>query len=495
MKKILLLTIIMGLFFASEIMAQTSCDTLWTKTYGGPGVEALRFVRQANNGYILAGIIMAPNATSSDCYVVRTNSIGDTIWTKTYGGDMDEEADCIQETSDGGFIITGRTTSFGADQSDVYLVRTDENGDTLWTRHYGGNETDWGYSVQQTSDDGFIVAGYTNSFGAGSVDVYIVRTNALGDTLWTRTYGEALYDEAFCIQQTSDGGFVIAGMQESVNGGYSQDDAYLIKINSMGDVLWTQTYGGGSSNELAYFVQETTDGGYILAGGSSEEENGLDFYLVKTDSYGDTLWTRTWGGPENDLAYSVKQTNDGGFILTGDTDSFGPSEISSIYIVRTDQDGNTIWTQTYGRGVMDKAFSLDVCSDGTYVIAGYSADPTFNIDGWLLNVYDYTVGIENNNLFSSDTHSLSQNYPNPFNTSTTISCSVENSDKNTNITIYNFTGQKIKTLVNKKLSAGTHQIVWDGTDYSGNAVSSGIYFYKMVCGDKYIGLKKMILMK
>lgn len=491
MKKTVLLTIILGLFFACEIMAQTSCDTLWTKTYGGPGIEAFRFVRQtSDNGYVLAGISGIDNL---DYYVIRTNSTGDTIWTRTYGGNQSEEADCIQETSDDGFIICGATNSFGAGGTDVYLVRTDENGDTLWTRTYGGDLTDWGFAVQQTSDDGFIVAGWSDSFSA-STDVYVVRTNALGDTIWTRTYGGNMLDVAYSIEQTSNGGFVITGIHESIKpSGNIVFDMYLIKINEEGDVLWTKTYGG-NHNEIANFVQETTDGGYVLAGMTGEGTGSHNFYLVKTDSNGDTLWTRAWGGLGDDMAYSVKQTNDGGYIVTGDSESFGPLE-HNIYIVRTDQDGNTLWTQTYGKGETAAAYSLDVCSDGTYVIAGLFGDASYNFDGWLLNVYEFTVGIEDNNLFSSDTHSLSQNFPNPFNSSTTISFSVENSDKNTNITIHNFNGQKIKTLVDKRLQVGYHQVVWDGTNDFSNPVSGGIYFYKMECGDKYTGLKKMILMK
>jgi len=276
---------------------------------------------------------------------------GDTLWTRTYGGSHEDWGYSVQQTSDGGYVIAGSTHSFGAGSADVYLVKTDSSGDTLWTRTYGGSVWDIGYSVQQTSDGGYIIAGRTDSFGAGYSDVYLVKTDSSGDTLWTRTYGGRDWDQARSVHQTSDGGYIIAA---SHPGGL-----WLLKTDFSGDTLWTRTYEGGG-----YSVQQTTDGGYIIAGGTSD-----DVWLLKTDSSGDSLWTRAYGGRGSDVASSVQQTSDGGYIIAGHTWSFGTGEYD-VYLVRTDSSGDTLWTRTYGGRDWDQARSVQQTSDGGYIIAG-----------------------------------------------------------------------------------------------------------------------------
>jgi len=209
-----------------------------------------------------------------------TNTSGDTLWTKTYGG---IEADCglsVQQTSDDGYIIAGWTRSFGEGEGDVYLIKTNTSGDTLWMKTYGGIEADCGLSVQQTSDGGYIVAGYTRSFGEEGTDVYLIKLGANGDTIWTKTYGGTNWDYGYSVQHTSDGGYIITGQTESFGAGWC--DVYLIRLGANGDTLWTRTYGGihydaGSS------VQQTSDGGYIVAGWTYSFGVGLgDVYLIKT---------------------------------------------------------------------------------------------------------------------------------------------------------------------------------------------------------------------
>jgi len=184
---------------------------------------------------------------------------------------------------------------------------------TGWWRTYGGTSTEWGYSAQQTSDGGYIVAGSTGSFGAGYRDVYLIKTNASGDTLWTRTYGGTDDDEGHSVQQTSDGGYVIAGETWSFGAG---GDVYLVKTNASGDTLWTRTYGGTSSDD-GFSARQTSDGGYVIAGQTMSFGAGVDVYLIKTNASGDTLWTRTCGGTNYDCGYWAQQTSDGGYVIAG----------------------------------------------------------------------------------------------------------------------------------------------------------------------------------
>jgi len=259
-------------------------------------------------------------------------------WERTYGGSSLDRGESVAQTSDGGYIVAGYTDSFGAGGSDFYLVKTDVAGDTIWTRTYGGSSGDYGWSVEQTSDGGYIVAGYTNSFGAGLADVYLVKTDAVGDTIWTRTYGGSDYDEGYSVAQTSDGGYIVAGYTESFGAGYY--DVYLVKTDSDGDTIWTRTYGGSSYDEGSS-VAQTSDGGYIIAGRTGSFGAGSwDVYLVKTDGLGDTIWTRTYGGSSGDYGCSVAQTSDGGYIVAGGTYSFGAGE-SDFYLVKTDSLGYT----------------------------------------------------------------------------------------------------------------------------------------------------------
>ncbi|MFH1012039.1 MAG: hypothetical protein V1784_12505, partial [bacterium] len=303
-----------SLILAAGAFAQPSPDTLWTRTYGGSSLDEAHSVQQiADGGYIVAGDTYSFGAGWWDFYLVKTNSSGEPLWTRTYGGTGYDGANSVQQTADGGYIVAGGTGSFGAGDRDFYLVRSNSQGDTLWTRTYGGSGTDWAFSVDSSADGGYIVAGLTYSFGAGGGDFYLVKTNSQGDTLWTRTYGGSSYDVANSVQQTADGGYIVAGGTYSFGAGLY--DFYLVKTNSQGDMLWTRTYGG-SYDDYAFSVQQTADGGYIVAGYTwSFGAGSSDFYLVKTNSKGDPLWTRTYGGRLDDVVNSVQQTADGGYIV------------------------------------------------------------------------------------------------------------------------------------------------------------------------------------
>ena len=288
--------------------------------------------RMADGGYIIAGYTKSFGAGDLDVYLIKTNVSGDTVWTKTFGGSDWDIGESVQQTSDGGYIIAGLTRSFGEGIYDVYVIKTDDFGDTLWTRTYGGTDNDQGKSILETTDEGYIIAGLTRSFGAGDYDVYLIRIDTSGDTLWTRTYGDTLIDQGFSVQQTMDGGYIIAG--ETVPLETEFYDFYLIKTNASGDTLWTRTYGG-PDEDAANFVRQTLDGGFILLGYTySFGAGGGDIYLIKTDSSGDTLWTRTYGDSLGDVGNAVQQTTDGGYIITGVGEPAGMPGNSDVYLIK-----------------------------------------------------------------------------------------------------------------------------------------------------------------
>jgi len=358
---------LIALLSAICLTSIASAQTSWWRTYGGSGDDVGNSVQQTTDGgYIIAGYTSFLGAGGQDVYVIKTDASGDTLWTKTYGGTRNDEGNSVQQTTDGGYVIVGWTISLGAGLADVYLVKTDSLGDTLWTRTYGGTSYDEGFSVQQTTDGGYIITGCTYSFGAGRYDIYLVKTNAQGDTLWTRTYGGTGIDWGYSVQQTTDGGYTITGITTSFGAG--GNDVYLIKTNAQGGILWTRTFGGTDDDE-GYSVQQTTDGGYIITGCTSSFGAGrLDIYLVKTNAQGDTLWTRTYGGTGNDAGNSVQQTSDGGYIVCG---KLGIHDFDAC-LVKTDADGDTLWTRIYGGTSADCGNSVRQTTDGGYIIAGYT---------------------------------------------------------------------------------------------------------------------------
>ncbi|MCK4234332.1 T9SS type A sorting domain-containing protein [candidate division WOR-3 bacterium] len=313
------------------IKTDANGDTLWTKTYGGTDSDCGYSVQQTSDGgYIIAGGISAIDSVDF-YYIIKTDDNGDSLWTKTYIGKTIGTHYSIQQTSDGGYIMASGTWSLSQNDWDVHLLRLDTNGDTVWTKRYGGTEYDIGYSVQQTSDGGYIIAGWTSSFGAGESDAYFIKTDANGDIIWTKTYGSPHDDDAYSVRQTSDGGYIIIGITHPT--GSEMGDTYLLKTDANGDSVWAKIYEHGGY-DYAYSVQQTSDNGYIFVCNINYE----DINLTKTDENGDTLWTRIYGGAEYDFAYSVQQTSDGGYIIAGGTNSFGAGN-GDVYLIRVLPEG------------------------------------------------------------------------------------------------------------------------------------------------------------
>ena len=348
-------------------------QTSWWRTYGGGYTDEACSVQQtADGGYIIAGLTTSFGPGDFDVYLIKTSAQGDTLWTRTYGGTRDDWGYSVQQTWDGGYVITGGTESFGPGAptySNVYLIKANASGDTLWTRTYGGpNDDDWGNAIQSTPDGGYIIAGYARSFGMGNGDAYLVKTNAEGDTLWTRTHGGAFEDVGNSIQQTSDSGYIITGYTKSFGAGKA--DVYLIKTDAQGDTLWTRTFGG-VDDDVGFSVHQTSDGGYVTAGYVwSFGAGNQDVYLITTSASGDSIWARTYGGQSNDNGRSVQQTADGGYVIAGYTQSFGAG--NDVYLIKCGASGDTLWTRAYGGEGMDCGNSVLETSSGGFIIGGYT---------------------------------------------------------------------------------------------------------------------------
>jgi hypothetical protein len=464
-RKPILLWIVMVVGLFSSLHAQAP-DTLWTRTYGDINDEHGYSIYQTNDlGYIIAGMTTSFGALFSDVYIIKTDSLGDTLWTKTYGGSDFDEAYCVRQTLDGGYIIAGQTFSFGAGHSDVYLLKLNPIGDTIWTKTFGDTSYEYGYSVEQTADSGFIVAGHTFSIGSGQSDVYLIKTNINGDMVWYRTFGGANDDKGRAVQQTSDGGYIITGLTESLD---PSRDVYLIKTDTNGDTLWTRNYGG-QLNDMAFSVKQTPDSGYIIAGWTYSFGAGdADVYLIRIDSLGDTIWTTAVGGQFNDVGFSVRQTFDSKFIVVGWTNSFG-SGARDVYLARVNESGSTLWTKTFGGINNDVGNSFIQALDGGFAIVGYTYSfGVGNSDVWLIKT-EPDIGIGEQPAIPPKKKEIRLTYhPNPFTTVTSIQLIGASKNTKSNLTIFDSSGRLVKSI---KLATSTYQL---GAD-----LVPGIYFLKL----------------
>ena len=405
-------------------------------------------------------------------------------WDKTFGG---SDSDCVysvQQTFDGGYIVTGFTFSFGAGGFDFWLIKTDSNGNELWNKTFGGSDSDYAWSVQQTSDKGYIVAGATESFGAGDDDFWLIKTDSNGNKEWDKTFGGSNDDCAFSVQQTSDNGYILAGFTDSFGAGGR--DSWLIKTDQNGNKEWDKTFGG-SNNDHAHSIQMTSDNGYIIAGYTESFGAGNeDFWLIKTDSNGDKEWDKTFGGPDYDWAHSVQQTSDRGYIVAGYTESFGAGN-EDFWLIKTDSNGDKEWDKTFGGPDYDWAHSVQQTSDRGYIVAGETKSfGAGNEDFWLIKLKgNGGTSVEEEKPTEFNLH---QNYPNPFNEATTIQYNLTENTK-VSLDIYNLSGQKVRTLVDKLQEQGLYNI-----NFNANNLQSGIYFYRL---KTQYGIKteKMMLVK
>jgi hypothetical protein len=388
----ILVSCVFTLLFVFPAIAQPP-DTLWTQTFGGGSADFGHSVQQTSDGgFIIAGYteILFPNF---DIYLIKTDASGTEQWTQTFGGSSRDYGESVQQTGDGGYIIAGYTDSYGAGNDDVWLIKTDADGDSVWTQIFGGLAVDRAYSVQQTGDGGYIITGSTSSYGAGDYDVYLIKTDASGIEQWSQTFGGNQHDYARSVQQTEDGGYIIAGYTSSYGAGNS--DVWLIKTDASGIEQWTQTFGG-SSRDYGESVQQTDDGGYIIAG--SVESWGLDssdVYLIKTDASGIEQWSQTFGEIGLmllDYGHSVQQTGDGGYIIAGSTQSYGAGNFD-VWLIKTDASGIEKWSQTFGGSSIDYGHSVQQTDDGGYIIAGYTLSyGAGSFDVWLIRLEtDMTV--------------------------------------------------------------------------------------------------------
>lgn len=321
-------------------------NILWEKLFGGSGNDLGKSILQTNDGgYIFTGGTTSFGAGGSDVQLIKTDSMGVELWSKTYGGAGDEEGEFVQENFNGGYIIIGKTSSYGAGGTDIYVINTDSVGNVIWSETFGGVNNEKGNSIQKTSDEGYLLVGTTFSFGAGNADIFVIKINKSGVELWNKTYGGSESDWANSAITTSQGNFVIVGGTNSYGAG--DNDAYVINLDLGGNEIWTKTFGAANS-DIAYSITQTNDGGYIITGESNSFGTGKsDLYIVKADSLGVNTWSKAFGGAGDDAGTGIEQTTDGGYIITGCTQNYQLGNYSERYLIKLNQLGNTLCNTNY----------------------------------------------------------------------------------------------------------------------------------------------------
>lgn len=412
---------------------------VFEKTYGGTGVDKATSAQQtADGGYVIVG-----NTTSfgTGVYVVKTDANGNEEWSNTYDNMAGEMQPDIQQTSDGGYIISGDNN-----QGPCVLTKLNSSGDILWTSsisvYLSGTmrtsvvETNNGYAVT-----GFDWQGWTPD---DHIDIFLAKVDLNGNQVWLKHYGDTIPINGINeiptdLIVTSDGGFFITGLVNHTN-----DDIYLIRTDANGDTLWTNTISIGA-NIYGWSGKETSDGGYIIAGTKFIDASNLfDVLLLKLNSIGDTIWTKTFGGSGNEEGWFVQQASDGGYIIAGETQSFG-SGAKDVYLIKTDANGNALWTKTFGGTNDDMGNFVQQTSDNGYVIAGYTKSMDAGEKDFYLLKID-SLGAVNINNVNIQVQNLNI-HPNPMKNSTVISFGNQNNNEY-QLLITDITGKTVRIINN-----------------------------------------------
>ncbi|MBN1417295.1 MAG: PQQ-like beta-propeller repeat protein [Planctomycetes bacterium] len=346
---------------------QAAPRLLWERRLGGANDDDGHAILEgADGGFIILGSTKSSGAGKYDFYLIGTDPEGREIWSRTYGGAGDEWGKSVVQVRDGGYVLTGPTDSFGAGEYDVYLVRTGSKGEVRWTRTFGGPERDLSSSVVEARDGGFVIAGETT--WDGESDLWLLKVDADGRRVWSRTYGGGGSERAYGLAETADGGYVLCGETWSVLSGGC--DAIAIRTDGEGIARWAETYTWSDEfvADSAAAILPVSGGGFAIAGQTASRGEGLhDALLLRTDEWGRELWSRTFGGRESDAAFSFQEVIGGGYILCCHSQSMGSG---GIYLVRTDAEGHPLWSSTFGGWAWEYGRSIRQTRDGGFVVAG-----------------------------------------------------------------------------------------------------------------------------
>jgi len=451
------------------IKAQVTFQKVYPTTIRQSGKDVLP---TSDGGYLIAGMTTTTIVGDSDIYLIKTDYSGNILWTKTYGGSLPDYPHALIRTNDSNYFMLGFTKSYGAGGADIWLLKIDPSGTLLWSKAYGGTGDESGHEIIPTSDGNYAITGRSNN------DAYLLKINPAGNTIWTKSYGGSQYETSHSVKQCLDGGYILVGKTFSY--GQGAGDIYVVKTNSTGDTTWTKTFGGIYDDEAGY-VLANPDGTYTIDAQISSNNllSGLDIYVVKIDANGNSIWTKTYGGNDKDVTHNIQPTSDHGYIIAGISRSFGWIN-PDMWLVKIDSVGNVMWTRNYGSWFHDHCYVVKQTSDGGYIALGHEEDS---------NSITHVFFIKLNGLGQLPVEEFAMNniftvYPNP--TTGLIKINLGFVEKGSIFKIYNALGQVV-FLETVESSQTVNVKIIDMKDRE-----PGIYFVSIQSA-KQLTTKKIIL--
>jgi len=357
----------------------------WSKSYGGAQDEEFNSVLLLDGGdYLVAGGVSSFGAGRQDAWLMKLDPAGQPLWQKAYGGPEDEEALSLQKTADGNFIMTARVESFGAGGMDLWVLKLDPAGQPLWQETIGGKDWDYAPALKPLAQGGYLVAGGSGSWRAGNNDLWVLKLDEQGKIVWQKTYGSDQWDYAAAVLPLADGGCVVVGGTQSF--GAKDFDGWALKLDPHGQVLWQKMIGGDKEDRF-YAILLTADQNYLIAGATASFGAGSsDVWVVKLNPAGQILWQKTYGGKSEDKAFSIQAVSDGGYLVLAHSQSFGPGA-SDAWLLKLDANGQLWWQKNYGSKHVDRIYASQETPDRGFIVAGGSNSfGAGQADGWLFKL-------------------------------------------------------------------------------------------------------------
>lgn len=414
-----LITILLHSCSNDDGSSNSSFGVKWAETFGGTKNElANSVVNTQDGGYAVLGYAQSTDGDVTgnsiedyNYWVLKFNANDELEWNKTYGGSLDDRGSEIIQTQDGGFVIVGFSKSSDEDVTtnagshDLWVVKLDATGSISWEKSLGYIGSDKAFTVTQTSDNGYFIAGVldvTASGGAGNSkemmhsggDYWGVKLDISGNIQWTKYYGGNLSEIPYDTIQTSDGGFIIVGSSDSIDVDITNnkglDDFWVVKINATGGLVWEKSFGGSGIDE-AYSIVASDDGNYMIVGGTrsddgdvSQHKGSADLWLIKIDGSGNLLWEKTYGGADFDVGRSIKKTNDGGYLLVGSSRSINGDVLTNngqndAWILKVSNNGSIKWQYSIGGSEIDFAYDVIEKANNEIILVGESGSSDFDI--------------------------------------------------------------------------------------------------------------------
>ncbi|MCG2761190.1 MAG: T9SS type A sorting domain-containing protein [Candidatus Delongbacteria bacterium] len=467
------------------LTAALAASTTFDKTFGGEWDDyANSAIQTSDGGYLVTGCRSDSTAYKYSFFVIiKTDSFGEKEWEYEFCGMTssltDNAGHSVIETSDGGYVITGCSEDLiHAIHADLYVTKLNSTGVKMWDYRFGydSSVSSYGYQIIQTEDGGFVISG--ENFDS----ILLVKLDHEGNEEWTNNFYSS--GQFRSVIQTEDKGYFTAGQKYDYFS--EQWNVLLCKVDSLGNEETTKFFGSNNYNEAGYYLLRKDNNLYIAGYTDSLGSGVKDIWIIKTDINGNEIWSRTYGGVENDIAYTIEKTLDGCLIIAGTTESYGAGGIDA-WLIKTDLDGNELWNKTFGGSGNDELRSVQQALDGGYILAGYT--DSFGAGGkdmWIIKTDE--TGTEIESPFLPLMTELYQNYPNPFNPTTEISFDLQK-EGHVNLTIYNSKGELVRALFEGLKGKGMHTINFDAS-----GLDSGIYFYKLTTENHTI-TRKMLFLK